>query len=195
MMYRWRVYIPILVLCVGLSSMAVAQGTGHDITQATARETGQGTPQGASRPAAGPPPLSSRPPQGFAFKWWQDARFKTELSLTPDQCKRAEGVYQGVLPRMTADKEDVDRLEERLSEVIAAGVLPENDVVKLIDQVETARAQLGKVRTLMTYRLRQMLTPDQRAKIKAMHDSWEKERRQGPVRKRPEGMPREGGLL
>jgi Spy/CpxP family protein refolding chaperone len=115
--------------------------------------------------------------------------------LTPDQSKQAEDVYQGVLPRMTTYKEELDRVEKRLSEVIAAGVLPEADVVKLIDQVETARAQLGKVRTLMIYRLRQMLTPDQRAKMKAMHDAWEKERRQGPVRKRPERMPCEGGLL
>lgn len=106
-----------------------------------------------------------------------------------------EDVYQGVLPRMTADKEELDRLEKRLSEVVAAGVLPEADVVKLIDQVETARAQLGKVRTLMIYRLRQLLTPDQRIKMKALHDAREKERRQGPVRKRLEGMPREGGLL
>jgi Spy/CpxP family protein refolding chaperone len=134
--------------------------------------------------------------QAFSFKWWQDARFKTELGLTPDQCKRAEDVYQEILPRMTTEKEELDRLEKRLSEVVAAGVLPEADVVRLIDQVESARAQLGKDRTLMIYRLRQMLTPDQRAKMKALHDAREKERRQGPVvRKRPEGMPREGGLL
>jgi Spy/CpxP family protein refolding chaperone len=169
----------VLVFCAGLSSMAAAQGPPPPVPPR------QG---GAPRPSGGPT-------QGFSFKWWQDERFKTELGLTLDQCKRAEDVYQGVRPRMTADMEELGRLETRLSEVITAGVLPEADVVRMIDQVETARAQLGKVRTLMIYRLRQMLTPDQRTKMKAMHDAWEKERRQGPVRKRPERMPREGGLL
>lgn len=174
----WRAFIVAVSLCLGLSSLAAAQGGGS----------------GSPRPGA-QPPRQGGPPQAFSFKWWQDARFKTELTLTPDQCKRADEVYQGILPRMTADWGELDRLEKRLSEVIAAGVLPEADVVKLIDQTETARAQLGKVRTLMIYRLRQVLTPDQRTKMKAMHDAWEKERRQGPVRKRPQGMPREGGLL
>jgi Spy/CpxP family protein refolding chaperone len=174
----WRVVILVLVFCAGLSSVAVAQ---------------RGTP-GTPRPRA-TSAQAGAPTQAFSFKWWQDVRFKTELGLTSDQCKQAEDVYQGLLPRMTTFKEELDRVEKRLSEVITAGLLPEADVVRMIDQVETARAQLGKVRTLMIYRLRQMLTPDQRAKMKAMHDAWEKERRQGPVRKRPERMPREGGLL
>jgi hypothetical protein len=171
MIFRWRILVMMVAVFAGLSSMAGAQGSMP------------GPRQGGS------PSQSGGPPQAFSFKWWQDVRFKTELSLTPDQCKRADDVYQGILPRMAADKDELDRLEKRLSEVVAGGVLPEADVVKLIDQVETARAHL------MIYRLRQLLTPDQRTKMKAMHDAWEKERRQGPVRKRLEGMPREGGLL
>jgi Spy/CpxP family protein refolding chaperone len=186
MLSKWRILVVVCVFCLGLSSWAVAQEF--------AQETAQGLPQGSARQKGAPP--SGGPPQGFGFKWWQDEKFKTELGLTTDQCRRAEEVYQGVRPRLTSDMEELGRLEKRLSDVIAAGILPEADVVKMIDQVETARAQLGKVRTLMTYRLRQMLTPDQRAKIKAMHDAWEKERRQGPVvRKRLERMPPEGGLL
>ena len=178
MVLRWRALALVLVVCAGVPSVAAAQGSAS-----------------APQRQAGPPPRSGGPPQAFSFKWWQDARFKTELSLTPEQCRRADDVYQGVLPRMTTDKDELDRLEKRLSEVIAAGILPEADVIKLIDQVETARAQLGKIRTLMIYRLRQLLTPDQRTKMKAMHDAWEKERRESLVRKRLEGMPREGGLL
>ncbi|MEI6670270.1 MAG: hypothetical protein WCP29_19160 [Acidobacteriota bacterium] len=182
MMSQRRVILLMLALCASVSSMAIAQGT-----------TAGPPPQGP--PGAGPGRSSGAASQAFSFKWWQDARFKTELTLAVDQCRRAEDVYQAILPRMTADKEELDRLERRLSEVIATGVLPEADVVKLIDQAETARAQLGKARTLMIYRLRQILTPDQRLKMKALHDEWEKQRRQGPVRKRPAGLPREGGLL
>jgi Spy/CpxP family protein refolding chaperone len=111
------------------------------------------------------------------FKWWQSDRFKAELSLTPDQSVKLEDVFQGLNARMTIGKELLDKLEQRLSDTISQGTAPEADVMKLVDQVEAARADLNKTRTLMVYRMRLLLTPDQRAKMKAMHDRWEQERR------------------
>jgi Spy/CpxP family protein refolding chaperone len=113
------------------------------------------------------------------FKWWQSDKFKAELGLTPDQTAKLEDVYQRLLPRMTTGKEVLDRLEKRLSDVIAEGVAPEGDVMRLVDQVEESRAELGKTRTLMIYRMHQTLTVEQRAKMNALHDKWEQERRQG----------------
>jgi len=134
--------------------------------------------------------------QGFPFKWWQDDKFKTQLVLTADQCARLEKTYQEFRPKMADQLARLEGMQNRLSDVIGVGVMPEAEVIRMIDQVETARAELGKTRTLMTYRLRQALTPDQRTKMKALHDEWEKQRRQqGPVRKRPERSMREGGTL
>ena len=134
--------------------------------------------------------------QGSPFKWWQDDRFKAELKLSADQCPKLEKVYQDFAPRM---KDQLDRLEgqqTKLGDVITAGVQTEAEVIKLIDQVEATRSELGKTRTLMSYRLRQVLTPDQRTKLKTLQEAREKERRQqGPVKKRPEPGLREGGIL
>jgi Spy/CpxP family protein refolding chaperone len=142
----------------------------------------------------GLPSLASA--QGSPFKWWQDDHFKSELKLSADQCPKLEKVYQDFAPKM---KDQLDRLEgqqTKLGEVITAGVLPEADVIKLIDQVEATRAELGKTRTLMSYRLRQVLTPDQRTRLKALQEAREKERRQqGPVKKGPQFQLREGGIL
>jgi Spy/CpxP family protein refolding chaperone len=113
------------------------------------------------------------------FKWWQSDKFKTDLGLLPEQVTRLEEVYQGLRPTLTAGKEELDRLEARLSAVIAEGVAPEADVMKMVDQVEHSRAELAKSRTLMIYRMHQILTVDQRAKMNALHDRWEQERRQG----------------
>lgn len=117
------------------------------------------------------------------FKWWQSDKFKAELALAPDQITRLEDVYQAMRPKLTAGKEDLDRLEERLSKVIAEGIAPEGDVMKMVDQVEHARAELSKSRMLMIYRMHQILTSDQRVKMNALHDRWEQERRQ--VRRDP----------
>jgi Spy/CpxP family protein refolding chaperone len=113
------------------------------------------------------------------FKWWQSDKFKADLGLAPDQTVKLEEVYQGLLPKMTTGKEALDRLEKRLSDTIADGVAPEGDVMKLVDQVERSRSELSKTRTLMIYRMHQLLTVDQRAKMTALHDKWEQDRRQG----------------
>ncbi len=116
------------------------------------------------------------------FKWWQDDRLKSELALTPDQVGKLEGVFQDLLPRMTTEKDELDRLERQLSEVIRYSNVGEAEVMRQVEVVEAARSALGKTRTLMIYRLYRGLTPDQRLKMKALHQKWEEERRKIPKR-------------
>jgi Spy/CpxP family protein refolding chaperone len=127
--------------------------------------------------------LAPAPVGAQGFKWWQSDKFKSDLTLSPDQITRLEEVYQGLLPKLTAGKEDLDRLESGLSKLIAEGVAPEGDVMKMVDQVERSRAELAKTRTLMIYRMHQILSVEQRAKMNALHERWEQERRQ--IRRQP----------
>ena len=112
------------------------------------------------------------------FKWWQSEKFKADLALTADQSVKLEEVFQRLLPSLATGKEALDRLEARLSDVIAEGSAPEGDVMRLVDQVEQSRSELTKTRTLMVYRMHQLLTPEQRAKMNALHAKREQERRQ-----------------
>jgi Spy/CpxP family protein refolding chaperone len=112
------------------------------------------------------------------FKWWQSDKFKADLGLSPDQITRLEEVYQGLRPKLTTGKEELDRLEAGLSQLIAEGMAPEGDVMKVVDQVERSRSELATMRTLMIYRMHQILTVEQRAKMNALHEKWEQERRQ-----------------
>ena len=112
------------------------------------------------------------------FKWWQSDRFKTELGLTADQVTRLEAVYQGLLPRLTTGKEELDGLEKRLSGYVRDATASEAEVMKQVDMVENARSSLGRTRTLMIYRMHRILTPEQRVKMNALHDKWEEDRRQ-----------------
>jgi Spy/CpxP family protein refolding chaperone len=113
------------------------------------------------------------------FKWWQSDQFKADFALTADQVARLEGVFQDLLPLMTAEMEELDRLEKKLSDVIRGGTANEADVMKQVDVVEASRSNLGRTRTMMIYRMYRILTPSQRVKMKTQHDKWEAERRQG----------------
>ncbi len=129
-------------------------------------------------------------PQGF--KWWQSDRFKAELGLTTEQSARLEAIFQAAIPRLRATFEDVDRLEKQMSKLISANDTTEVDVVRQLNQVQAARNEADRQRTLMLFRMQRELTPEQRAKFKAMRDRWEQERREGR-RQEPSG-PRQGQI-
>lgn len=112
------------------------------------------------------------PPQ----KWWQSDRFKTELTLTPQQSAAIEELFQSSLPRLRAAKEALDRQEAELSTLIGAEQADEALVFTQIDRVEAARSELSKTHTLMLFRMRRILTPEQRVKLNTVHERSERDR-------------------
>jgi Spy/CpxP family protein refolding chaperone len=129
------------------------------------------------------PAAASPPPQGF--KWWQGPRAK-ELGLTSDQSAKIEEIFQAALPRLKTASEDVDRFQKDLSRLISADKTTEMDVVRQLGQVQAARNELDRQRTLMLFRMYRELSPDQR---KALRDRWEHERREGRRGQPPQRPP------
>ena len=132
--------------------------------------------------------------QGFSFKWWQSDRFKKELVLTPEQVTRIEGIYQTTEPLLRAQKQAIDRREEKLSKVIQD---PKSDEVMLLqatDRLESARNELSRTRTLMLFRIRRVLTDEQNLKINAMHkrDRDEREKRESQRKGNGKGQNQDG---
>src|SRR5688572_20852738 len=114
------------------------------------------------------------------FKWWQTDRFQKELALTTEQITRIEGIYQTTEPLVRAQKQAIDRREEKLSKVIQDPKSDEALLLQATDRLEAARTELSRTRTLMLFRIRRVLTDEQNAKINAMHkrDREEREKRE-----------------
>jgi Spy/CpxP family protein refolding chaperone len=121
--------------------------------------------------------LAAAADAGPPFRWWQSEEFQRELGLTGDQIARIEQIFQQSLPALKAGKQDLDRLDGELSALIAETDASESQVLRLIDQVEASRSALGRTRSLMLFRMHRVLTPEQRVKLTALHDKWERERR------------------
>ncbi len=119
--------------------------------------------------------------QSFGFPWWRDAQFQRDLSLTTEQSSKIDAVFQQTIPTLRQKKAELDALEEELSKMIAANA-DEGSVTRQVDKVESIRANMNKMRTLMLLHMRQVLTPDQRVKLNKLHDQWEKDHRPKPSR-------------
>jgi Spy/CpxP family protein refolding chaperone len=117
--------------------------------------------------------------QSFGFPWWRDAQFQHELTLTSDQTTRIESVFQSSIGALRAKKAELDQQEDDLSRLIGANA-DEAAVIRQVDKVESIRAQLNKMRTLMLFHMRQVLAPEQRQRLNKLHDQWEKDHHQPP---------------
>lgn len=118
------------------------------------------------------------PVSAQSFAWWKDEQFQKEVGLTTDQCTRIDNVFQTTFPKLRQGKEELDRLQAELSELIETNA-DEAVVVKQIDRVEAQRAMLNKMRTLMLLHMHQALKPDQLVKFKAAYDKWTKDHHRG----------------
>jgi len=116
------------------------------------------------------------------WKWWQSEEFQHDLNLAPEQVTRLEQVFQESLSGLQAGKRDLDRLEGELSTLIADAGATEPQVLKLIDRVEASRSVLGRTRSLMLFRMYRVLTPEQRVKLTALHEKWDREHHEADKR-------------
>lgn len=117
------------------------------------------------------------PADAQRFRWWKDDRFTRELALTPDQSSRIEAVFQEAQPELRAQQRAVSKLEDELSKLVQEARVEESEVEHFVGKVESARAELAKTRMMMIYRIRRIMTAEQHAKLQALFEKREKERR------------------
>ncbi len=120
--------------------------------------------------AQGGPSQQEQDARRRAQKWWMSDEGRVEFGITEQQSKDLEGVFQSLLPRLRANKSELDRQEKVLSQLLNEANSDETLVVQAIDRVENARGALSRTRTLMLYRMYRLLSAEQRAKVQAYHE-------------------------
>ena len=113
-------------------------------------------------------PVAAYSPQAAqAFKWWQSEKYKKELVLTAEQVRRIEDVFQKALPKLKAQKSTLDDAEAKFERFVEKG--DDTAVLEQVNVLENARMELKKSSTLMLLDMRKVLTRDQWAKFRTMH--------------------------
>jgi Spy/CpxP family protein refolding chaperone len=121
--------------------------------------------------------LWANPAQAQRFRWWMDEKFQRELAITPDQVARIDAVFQAAQPVLRAQQRALSKLEDELSKMVLEANIDESEVEHFVTKVEAARADLGRSRTMMIFRMRRILTSDQHGKLQKLFEQYEKDRR------------------
>jgi len=116
--------------------------------------------------------------RGERKHWWIDPKLRADLGITDQQSTSVEQIWQKSLPSLREAREKLAKMDDTLSKMIADGV-DEAKVIAQIELVENTRAEANKARTLMIYRMNKVLKPEQRAKVKAMFEQNDPNRRGG----------------
>jgi Spy/CpxP family protein refolding chaperone len=111
------------------------------------------------------------PAQAQSIKWWMSEQYIRELTLTQDQSRRIEEIFQAKLPTLRAQKKALDDAEKQFQATMQRGNY--SAAMEQVDQLEAARAALNRSRSLMLVNMRQVLTRDQWIKLDAMHQAAE----------------------
>jgi Spy/CpxP family protein refolding chaperone len=118
-----------------------------------------------------------REEHGPQTHWWIDPKLRAELSVTDQQSAAVEQIWQKSVPQLRDARARLEKLEDGLTQLTRDDSVDETTVIAQIDRVETARAEAIKLRTVMLYRMNRVLTPDQRARVRAMFEKRDQQRR------------------
>jgi Spy/CpxP family protein refolding chaperone len=113
-------------------------------------------------------------------KWWESPDVRSRLQLAGEQVRRIDQLYSSTLDERTRNAAEVSRLDAELDRLIDSPTATEDAVATLATQLGEARARQNRARTLMLYRMYQVLAPAQRTLLKQLVD--ERGSRQPPSR-------------
>jgi Spy/CpxP family protein refolding chaperone len=104
----------------------------------------------------------SAEPQATRYKWWLSPDIQNQLRLTSEQVRKIDGIYEATLPARRAQRQELDALDRQLQALLENAAADDHDAEMLITRVEDAHARRNVARTMLLYKMRQVLTLEQR---------------------------------
>ena len=101
-------------------------------------------------------------PASTRYKWWFSPDVQTQLHLTPEQVRKIDEIYEATLPARRAQRRELDALDRQLGALLDNAAANDHDAAALIERVENAHARRNVARTMMLYKMRRVLTLEQR---------------------------------
>lgn len=99
--------------------------------------------------------------------WWKNPDIVQKLTLTSDQQKRMDDIFQQSRLQLIDLKANVEKQEVMLEPMLSANPPDTNKVLAQIDHVAGARAELEKANARMLLGIRGVLSADQWTKLQA----------------------------
>src|SRR5438132_5245642 len=98
-------------------------------------------------------------------KFWRRDKIRHQLRLTDDEIDRLEDILARNRQRLEDMEADVKKKRAALDALLTDDRTDEATILAHVDQIEHARAKLGKARVTMLLEMRRVLTPEQQRQL------------------------------
>ena len=107
-------------------------------------------------------------------KWWKHPQIAKELQLTNDQVNRIEAIFSSYRPQIIDLDSKLKEKEKELKDTRKNPNSTREQISNLSDEVGGIRENMRKVRVDMFLQIRDVLTPQQRAKLEEIKSKYGK---------------------
>ena len=115
--------------------------------------------------------------RGSHGRWWDNPHVAQKVGLSDAQKQQMDAIFERDRPRLKELNATLKKEEATLHPLLQADNLDEHKVLRQIDVVAQARANLEKANARMLFGLRKVLTPDQWKKLQDMAHEWHQRHR------------------
>jgi Spy/CpxP family protein refolding chaperone len=98
--------------------------------------------------------------------WWKNPNVVQKLTLTADQTKKMDDIFQQSRLQLIDLKANVEKQQVMLEPLLSSNPVDTSKAMAQIDKVAEARADLEKANAKMLLGIRAVLTPDQWTKLR-----------------------------
>jgi len=116
----------------------------------------------------GPPPMERSFGGHMHGKWWDDPQKAQQIGLSADQQKKMDDIFQQNRLKLIDLNASLQKQETVMQPLMEAEQPDEGKILAQIDAIAQARAELEKANARMLLGIRQVMTPDQWTKLKAL---------------------------
>ena len=109
--------------------------------------------------------------------WWKNAQDMAEIGLSAEQSATIDAIFKSEIEKMKPLRDSINDMERALNTTIRENTTEVAAFTRQVQKIEKMRAELNTIRTVMLYRMRRVLTNEQHAKVQAMLERREAERR------------------
>jgi Spy/CpxP family protein refolding chaperone len=129
----------------------------------------------------------SRPSDPPRMKWWLHPESRKELSLSDQQVKQIDSIFEAAAPKQRERWHEIEQLDKALDRTIKEFSADAAVVAQQVEKIEKLRAEVNATRTIMIYKMYLVLTPEQRVKVDAIRARLDQERRRQDEERKRQG--------
>jgi len=130
-----------------------------------------------------PGPGDENPGVGAGFHHRGPKEFMKELNLTPEQREKLKAQREAKKENNKAMHEQLKAKMQALHEAVSKPGTTRADVENLVNEVNAIKGQMFSQRIDGLFAMKEILTPEQFAKMQAQHQSWMNKRHEGRGKK------------